>query len=63
MREKFLSYMNEVGIRYAITFAKYEGISLAVVQLWITSSDSTVSVQQMDDVVCMYNRIYVPPAA
>lgn len=60
MREKFLSYMNEVGIRYAITYAKYHGISLAVVQLWITSNDSTVTVAQMDDVTVMYHRVHIP---
>jgi hypothetical protein len=60
MREKFISYMNEVGIRYALTYAKYEGISLAMVQLWILGAEPSTSVQQMDDVACMYNRIHIP---
>jgi len=60
MREKFITYMNEVGIRYAITFAKYEGISLAVVQLWIQTADSTVTAAHMDDVTVMYHRVHIP---
>ena len=59
MREKFTEYMQQVGIRYALTYAKYEGIRLAVIQLWILQAEPTVSVQQMDDVVVMYNNITV----
>lgn len=60
MREKFLTYLNQIGIRYALRFAKYEGIALSTVQLWITEDDSTVNTQQLDDVTWMYNAIRIP---
>jgi len=62
MREKFLTYMNTIGIRYAITYAKYHGISLAVVHLWITTAEPTISAAHMDDVTVMYHRVHIPVA-
>lgn len=59
MKEKFISYMQEVGIRYALTFAKYEGIKLAVVQLWIQQAEPTTTPEQMADVTWMYNMIHL----
>lgn len=35
MKDKFLQYMKEVGLRYAIHWAKYEGIRCGIVQVWI----------------------------
>ena len=36
MREKFISYLTEIGLRYAIHYAKYEGVTLALCELWVT---------------------------
>lgn len=42
MGDKFKQYMQEIGLRYAVTWAKYERVRLSTVQLWASQQDSTV---------------------
>jgi hypothetical protein len=35
MQDKFMQYLNEIGLRYAVTWAKYERVRLSTVQLWV----------------------------
>jgi len=43
MREKFLTYLHQIGLRYAIHYAKYEGVSLALCELWLSSDLATIA--------------------
>ena len=44
MRDKFKMYLAEIGLRYAVHYGKYMGISLAVMQLW--HSDKSEATQE-----------------
>lgn len=47
MRAKFLSYCEEVGIRYAIQWGKYEHLTLTVIELWLKSSKYNICEQEI----------------
>jgi len=39
MKEKFNQYVDEIGLRYAIHWAKYENIRCGLLQLWLAESE------------------------
>jgi hypothetical protein len=56
-RATFLAYYEQVSLRYAIQWAKYQRLSLTVVQLWIASFDPAVKAARVEAHYMMSNDI------
>jgi hypothetical protein len=59
MRAKFLSYLRDIGIHYALTYAKYERVNLALCEIWIAEE---LGVQDADAVAKIHSIYYTAPS-
>lgn len=64
MNEKFKEYLLEIGVRYAVTWAKYERVRLSTVQLWcaqLNESEHMIPALETESVARLYMQAPASP--